>query len=396
MNCEPELVIYFRDPVTHAAGFAVIDTLSTGVAYAATRLQRGLKWSDLAPLARVATIRFQLARVPLGGARVGLDYDPNAADADEVLGRFLTALSPYLQTSLSLGPDAGLTVERLESVLAKFNLPWRMTAVQQRQRWATSRWQTYLSILDGIVDGERLRDRQIPFSIAHAALTVGRSIKEKPTACVVGSGGYATQIALELIRLGVAVVAFGGNSVGLHAPTGIPAEILEASQQGLAPSLKGRIRFITKAELYGVTADMLILADPSDAVTIDNVGLIRASILIEAAANSITRSAEKVLNARNTLILPAFASTIGGVLLTNGALYGEVTSSQEGLEFIGTQVQSIVEQLVRLSATLNLPLRESGVRLAFHRWTVPPPGGVMAPDAPIERVVEHAPFEVVE
>ena len=69
LDSEPELVIQFRDPITRASGYAVIDTLSTGCAYGAVRIQPGARWTDLAPLARIATVRYQLARVWLERAR---------------------------------------------------------------------------------------------------------------------------------------------------------------------------------------------------------------------------------------------------------------------------------------------------------------------------------------
>src|SRR6478735_7441605 len=85
---EPELVINWRDPVTQADGYAVIDTLAKGVAFGGLRVRKNQRWTDLATLARVGTIRYQLSRVPIGGARLGINYDPEAADVGEVIGRF--------------------------------------------------------------------------------------------------------------------------------------------------------------------------------------------------------------------------------------------------------------------------------------------------------------------
>src|SRR6478609_3405435 len=87
---EPELVIHWSDPLTGAPGYAVIDTLAFGVAFGGVRVRKNQQWTDLAALARIGTIRYQLARVPIGGARLGINYDPEAPDIDEVLGRFLS------------------------------------------------------------------------------------------------------------------------------------------------------------------------------------------------------------------------------------------------------------------------------------------------------------------
>ena len=153
------------------------------------------------------------------------------------------------------------------------------------------------------------------------------------------------------------------------------------------------ITYITQEELYALPVDVLVLASAGDGITIDNVGLLRAGLLVEAAPNAITRSAERVLLARNVPVLPTFASTMGGVLLADGVLRGEVTWLTMPPEFVASNVRATVEQLARLSANLNISLREGGIRLAFHRWSTPPPG-TMTPSPPIELVDEQP--EVIE
>src|SRR5579859_3108355 len=91
VGAEPELVIHYCDPPTQAKGYVIVDTLAAGVAYGGVRVWPRMNWTDLAALARSATVRYQLARVALGGAKLGLQYDPNAPDVDDVLGRFLSS-----------------------------------------------------------------------------------------------------------------------------------------------------------------------------------------------------------------------------------------------------------------------------------------------------------------
>jgi glutamate dehydrogenase/leucine dehydrogenase len=397
LDSEPELVIQFRDPVTRSTGLAVIDTLATGCAYAAVRIQPGVRWTDLAPLARIATVRYQLARVALGGARVALDYDPHASDVDEVLGRFLLALGPQLSLSLGLGPDKHVSATRLDTVLRRNRLPWRMAAVQRSQGWPLARWQNYQHVLEQSIDNVLIRDRQIVYSVAQAALTAASIVLQRsPTVCIIGSGDYGGRIANEITNLGANVVGFGNAAMGGYAPSGLPRAIFSLTDTD--PSFDQTLHavtYITQDELCALPVDVLILANAGDAVTVDNVGLLRTHMVVEATPNAITRSAERVLLARNVPVLPAFASTMGGVLLADGILRGEIVTAEEAAEFVTMNVRATIEQLVRLSATLNIPLREGGVRLAFHRWSTPPPG-TMTPTAPIEFVESLDASEVID
>ena len=368
---EPEIVVHWRDPVTQAQGYAVIDTLAQGVAFAGVRVRKNQQWTDLAVLARIGTIRYQLARVPIGGARLGLNYDPEAPDVDEVLGRFLSSLRPLLSTVLSLGPDLHVPTPQLERVLEKNNLPWRMEAVRRSQGWAIDRWQKYNELLDEVdEDGNTLRDLQVALSAVYSTLEMGEFIfQRKQTIAVLGAGPFGTQIARIAARAGATVVGVGSASAGVYAAGGLNPSVLETGAR-VSLSLDPSHMFITLDEFYSLPVDALILAS-NDAVTIDNVGRLRAGLIVEAAARSVNPLAEKVLVARGTPVLPSFAVTTGAVLAADAIFRGEVSSVPEVHAYVESHVRAMVRDLARLSTTLRISVREAGMRLAFHRRDVP-------------------------
>ncbi len=370
---EPEMVIHWRDTVTGAPGYAVIDTLAKGVSFAGVRIRKKQQWHDLASLARTGTIRYQLARVPIGGARLGIDYDPEAPDVDEVLGRFLCALRPLLATVLSVGPDLNVAAPQLDRVIEANGLPWRMEAVQRSQGWSMDRWQRYNEVLDEVdADGNTLRDTQVALSVANSTMEMGDFLfQRKQTIAVLGAGPFGTQIARLLARLGATVVGVGSASAGIYSAGGLNPSVLETGAR-VSLSLDPSHMFITLDEFYSLPVDALVLAS-NDAVTIDNVGRLRTGLVVEAAARSISSHAEKVLVARGTPVLPSFAATTGAVIAADALFSGATTTVEETRNKIETHVRSMVRDLARLSSTLRISIRDAGVRLAFHRHDLPAP-----------------------
>jgi glutamate dehydrogenase (NAD(P)+) len=260
LGAEPELVVQFRDRASRATGFAVLDTMVHGVAYGGVRVHRNLQWTDLALLARIGTIRYQLAQVDLGGARIGLDYDPDAPDLEEVLGRFLASLRPMLRESLSLGPDLNVSIPQLDKILTEHQLPRRIEAVQRKQGWAPERWDYYQWLLEQTENGLTLRDVQIAYSVAQSTMAMGTFLfHRRPTVAVIGSGGFGFQIARLLHRLKATVVAVGSASAGVYSAGGLGDQILEKGfDVGL--SLDPSHMFITHDECYSLPVDILVLA----------------------------------------------------------------------------------------------------------------------------------------
>jgi glutamate dehydrogenase (NAD(P)+) len=375
---EPELVITWRDPVTQATAYAVIDTLSLGVAFGGVRVRKNQQWQDLAILARIGTIRYQLARVPIGGARLGINYDPESPDVDELIGRFLSALRPLLSTVLSIGPDLHVPAPQLDRVIERNALPWRMEAVRRSQGWSMDRWQKYNDVLDEVdADGNTTRDVQVALSAVYATLEMGDFLfQRKQTIAVLGAGPFGTTIARLAARAGAIVVGVGSANAGVYAAGGLNPAVLETGAR-ISMSLDPSHMFITLDEFYSLPVDALILAS-NEAVTIDNVGRLRAGLIVEAAARSVSPHAEKVLVARGTPVLPSFAVTTGAVLAADALFRGEVSTVDETRAYVESHVRATVRDLARLSSTLRISVRDAGVRLAFHRRDIPdlPPAEV--------------------
>ena len=362
---DAELRIEYLDPVTLARGHVVIDSLSNP-AYGGVRTQKELRPDLLMTLARQRTLRYHLAHVPMVGAQLALQYDHDARDFPEVLGRFLDSIRPFLESSMSLGPDANVQPDLLEQVLQQNRLPSRMHVLQNRQGWDGERWQRYQQIIAAPFEyGETVKDVQTAYSVAYAAYTAGTQLAlREMSVAVLGAGPFGMRIARYLNRMGAKVVALGDTMAAVHNANGLRKEVLEADN--LVEVDVTSAMYITGDEFVSLPVDIIIAASNEDTIAIENVGRLRCGMVVEAAPHSITADAETVLNARGIHVFPSFAATVGPVFLTDGILRSDVGTPADALAHLTRNVQTTAHEVVRLSTSLRISLREAGLRLAFH------------------------------
>jgi glutamate dehydrogenase/leucine dehydrogenase len=62
---------------TGAEGWIVINSLRNGAAGGGTRMKKGLTRAEVISLAKVMEVKFSVCGPPIGGAKSGINFDPN-------------------------------------------------------------------------------------------------------------------------------------------------------------------------------------------------------------------------------------------------------------------------------------------------------------------------------
>lgn len=112
---EPEIVFEWKDTETDAEGWAVINSLRGGAAGGGTRMRKGLNKHEVISLAKTMEIKFTIAGPPIGGAKSGINFDPNDPRKKGVLERWYKAVMPLLKTYYGTGGD--LNVDEIHEVI---------------------------------------------------------------------------------------------------------------------------------------------------------------------------------------------------------------------------------------------------------------------------------------
>jgi glutamate dehydrogenase/leucine dehydrogenase len=114
-NKEPEIIFNWKDSETEAEGWTVINSLRGGAAGGGTRMRKGLDMNEVLSLAKTMEVKFSVSGPAIGGAKSGINFDPNDPRKKGVLQRWYKAVSPLLKSYYGTGGD--LNVDEIHEVI---------------------------------------------------------------------------------------------------------------------------------------------------------------------------------------------------------------------------------------------------------------------------------------
>ena len=114
-NKTPEIVFEWQDAETEAHGWVVINSLRGGAAGGGTRMRVGLDKREVESLAKTMEVKFSVAGPSIGGAKSGINFDPNDPRKEGVLKRWYKSVAPLLKHYYGTGGD--LNVDEIHEVI---------------------------------------------------------------------------------------------------------------------------------------------------------------------------------------------------------------------------------------------------------------------------------------
>lgn len=114
-NKQPEIVFNWKDPETEAEGWTVINSLRGGAAGGGTRMRKGLDKYEVTSLAKTMEVKFTVSGPAIGGAKSGINFDPDDPRKKGVLERWYQAVAPLLKNYYGTGGD--LNVDEIHEVI---------------------------------------------------------------------------------------------------------------------------------------------------------------------------------------------------------------------------------------------------------------------------------------
>src|SRR5689334_23377444 len=114
-NKRPEVVFEWKDAESEAEGWVVINSLRGGAAGGGTRMRLGLDKREVESLAKTMEVKFTVSGPAIGGAKSGINFDPNDPRKKKVLERWYAAVLPLLKYYYGTGGD--LNVDEIHEVI---------------------------------------------------------------------------------------------------------------------------------------------------------------------------------------------------------------------------------------------------------------------------------------
>ena len=111
-NKQPEIVFHWKDQETDAEGWTVINSLRGGAAGGGTRMRKGLNKNEVLSLAKTMEVKFTVSGPDIGGAKSGINFDPNDPRKRGVLERWYKAVTPLLKHYYGTGGDLNVDADK--------------------------------------------------------------------------------------------------------------------------------------------------------------------------------------------------------------------------------------------------------------------------------------------
>ncbi|MET9513337.1 Glu/Leu/Phe/Val dehydrogenase dimerization domain-containing protein [Streptomyces flavidovirens] len=350
----------WTDHVTGRRGFLVVDRLVRGVSSGGLRMREGCTLDEVAGLARGMTMKEALhynadgRYIPLGGAKGGIDCDPQDPEAYGILVRYLRAMRPHIENFWTTGEDLGLTQDVVDKAAAEAGLVSSIQAVYPllddevaaRQRLADA----FAVEVDGIGLDELVGGCGVAESVL-AALDRAGVAHEGTRVSVQGLGTMGGATARFLSRAGLRIVAVADVKGTVANPEGLDVEALLGARDAYGAVDRGVLR-PGDLELPGdawlsAEAEVLVPAAVSYAVDASNEGRITARWIVEAANMPVLPDAEVLLARRGVTVLPDVVVNSGTNAWWWWTLFGDIgADADEAFAYTRRSMRALIDQML--------------------------------------------------
>ena len=290
----PEVVFEWKDTLTDAEGWVVINSLRGGAAGGGTRMRKGLDKREVESLAKTMEVKFTVSGPAIGGAKSGINFDPADPRKKEVLARWYQAVIPLLKNYYGTGGD--LNVDEIHEVIPMteacglwhpqegvINGHFKSRENDKIKQIGQLRYGVAKVIEDKnfspdlskkYVIADMITGYGVAVSIAHYYSIYGGDLKGKK-AIVQGFGNVGAAAAYYLTQMGAKVVGIIDRVGGLINEQGFSMEEMTKLFNDRAQNTLVAQKLIPFAEInesiWQTSADIFVPAAASRLVTKDQV-----------------------------------------------------------------------------------------------------------------------------
>jgi glutamate dehydrogenase (NAD(P)+) len=294
----PAKIIEVREKTLGLDATLVVDNVARGPSIGGLRMAPDVSIEECVRLARAMTLKNAAAGLPHGGGKSVLRGDPRMpADRKE---RLIRALAHALrnESDYIFGPDMGTDETCMAWVKDEIDravgLPPALGGIPLDEIGATG------------------------WGIRHAAEVAASHCRldlRGARVVIQGFGAVGKHSARFLAACGAVLIAASDSKGAIHGVAGIDVARLIALKDGgkSVVDYDGGHR-LERDALLDIECDIWIPAARPDVVREDNVGRLKARLVLEGANIPFTAGAEQALHERGVLVIPDFIANAGGVI----------------------------------------------------------------------------------
>ncbi len=335
------------------------------------RYHENVTLDDTKALAAMMTWKCALMRLPYGGAKGGIKFNPRSHSQGElqrITRRFTHALGSNIGPDYDIpAPDVGTNSQMMAWIMDTF-----MNTVGHVNKQANRGVVTGKPVASG---GTLGREKATGQGVVHCITEWCRESRfnlEGSTYTVQGFGNVGSHAATILSRFGASLAAVGDHSGYMRSPEGFnPHKLSEwVKQKGsIAGYPSGQV--ITKEEFFSTKCDIFVPAALEGQIGPSEAKLIDCRLVAEGANGPCTPEGEKVLLDRGITVIPDVLANAGGVTVSYYEWVQNKRSESWTLEEVDAKLEGAMKrsygEVVAFARDRDVDLRLAAYGLALDR-----------------------------
>jgi glutamate dehydrogenase/leucine dehydrogenase len=349
-------------------GYRVQHNMTLGPGKGGIRYHPKVDLSETAALAMLMTFKCALVGLPLGGAKGGIQVDPNELSRQELQAltrRYATEISMIVGPNIDIpAPDIGTDGQ---------TMAWFMDTYSQLKGYTVPGVVTGKPIgIGGSLGRAEATGKGVAYCVNFACKKLNRKV-EGSTVAIHGFGKVGAPAAEDLGGQGALIVAISDVSGAIYNPEGLDVDacVNWVKNRNYLKDMEGDHKMISNADLLALDVDILIPAAIDGVVTKDNCHTVKAKIIAEGANGPLTIDAIEYLTKQGAFIIPDILCNAGGVIVSYFEWVQGLQSFFWDLDRINKTLHDILENSFQVvceaAETYNVDMKKAAMIGALKR-----------------------------
>ncbi len=331
---------------------------------------------EVQALATLMSIKCAVAGLPYGGAKGGVTVDPKKLSELELMRlskRYAFKIAPIIGEDIDIpAPDVNTTAK----IMA-----WMIDEYQKIKGVKSPAAFTGKSVAIGGSLGRTEATGRGGVIVLEALLNKLKKKNKNLTVAIQGFGNVGYYFSRLAEEEGFKIVAISDSKGGVYVKDGLSTETTLncKKEKGMVSGCycKGSVcdirygRTITNEELLELPVDILVPAALENVINENNMGKIKAKIIVEMANGPITEEAYEYLSKKGIIIVPDVLANAGGVTVS----YLEWFQGKAGYYWTEKEVNGRLKEMMekaydavwKRSKEKKIPLKQAAFEVGIGR-----------------------------
>jgi len=326
---------------------------------------------DVKALAAMMTWKSALMRLPFGGGKGGIKFDPHSVSTHElqkITRRFTHALGENIGPEYDIpAPDVGTNGKTMAWMMDTYSNMVGSTRKQSVKGVVTGK----PVASGGTLGREKATGQGMVYCLIEWAKEKGFDL-QGTTMLVQGFGNVGSNVAVILSRLGVSTTAVGDHTGYLYNPEGFNAHKLQdwVKAKGSIQGYPGG-KPVTREEFFATKADIFAPSALENQVGEAEAKALNVRVIVEGANGPTNPLGERVLIERGIDVLPDVLANSGGVTVSYYEWVQNKRSESWSEEEVDERLEVAMKRAYRdvsdMARNKKLDLRVAAYAVALQR-----------------------------